>query len=78
MDEPRLCEYMKHRRVGGFGWLAQYEAVVMERFESANYAYLSGWYSGMLGELIEELGEKELEFIYDRLKRRNEPQEESK
>ena len=70
MSEPRLQEYMKHRRVGGFGWKAQYEGTVMERFEGGDYAYLAGWYSGILDELIAELGSNELEHICGRLQRR--------
>lgn len=71
MNEPRLCEFMKHRRVGGFGWIAQYEATVMHRFAGEpDYSYLSGWYSGMLNDLLTELGERELEHICQRIRRR--------
>ena len=84
MIEPRLCEFMKHRRAGGFGWIAKYEATVVQRvvgepdwyedgkidLQAASYAYLSGWYSGMLNELLTELGERELEHVCQRLRRR--------
>jgi hypothetical protein len=64
-----LCEYLKHRRVGGFGWIAQYEAMVMRHYPG-DYSYLAGWYSGLLDELCAELGERELEHICKRLQRR--------
>ena len=75
MNKPRLLDYLQARERGGFGWLRDYQQEVMDEFsqhneDKDNYAYLSGWYQGMLSELLDELPAKEIERICDRIAER--------
>jgi folate-dependent phosphoribosylglycinamide formyltransferase PurN len=61
----RLLEYMEYRNEGGWGWKAAYEDMVAARFneKEKDWAYLAGWYGGLLDDLIERLSERQLESI---------------
>jgi len=47
----RLKNYLIARKVGGFGWLAEYNKGISE-----DYACLFGYYQGMLDELVDAFG----------------------
>jgi hypothetical protein len=53
--KSRLAEYLDRRQAGP-GWRKSYDAKVTEAYEHGSTGYLTGWYQGMLDELIDIIG----------------------
>ena len=60
----RLREYLRWKERGGFGWVHKYEESVTQ---TGSPAWWIGWYSGMLDEAINAVGDSRLRRLLDAL-----------
>ena len=66
----RLHEYLTLKKERRPGWNREYEDSVSDWWDGDKNAFLAGWYSGIIDELLDELPEKEVARIIDRLAER--------
>jgi len=60
----RLRRYLAERERGGWEWKARYEAKEMAAADQG-WAWLAGWYGGMLDELLATLDKKQIKALLD-------------
>lgn len=59
----RLRRYLAAREAGGWGWKAKYERKEMP--DDQDWPWLVGFYGGMLDELLDAIGEKQISKMMD-------------